>query len=115
MAPGASDDWDELEITPRVMWALANESTRLVILQLLESADRDVSLEELAEHVSRHHTGSLRSAPNRAKVRLHHMSLPQLDEFGLIEYDPDACVVRNRWLHRIPASLLDHLRNLNDD
>lgn len=111
MAPSSPD---ELDITPHVLWALAEETTRLALYYLHDANSREIPLDELAEQVSKDHSGAVHFAQDRAEVHLHHVSLPQLDEFGLIDYDPEAQVVRNYAEYRLPHDLEEFLQGLDD-
>lgn len=114
MSPCGRERPTERAVTPELLWTLAEECNRHVIRAFHDDDREEMSLEELAEHVAEHHSGRFRDKPKTTAVELHHSSLPKLGELELIEYDPDARVVRNLEEYRLPADLVDQLRSLDD-
>jgi hypothetical protein len=74
----------------RVFGALAHRYRRSVLTALIERDER-VPLAELAEHVATGGGpgGDARTveSTDRVAVLLHHVHLPKLDGFGLVDYD----------------------------
>lgn len=94
MPSGSRDRPDEVEVTPDLLWVLADECSRRVI-QAFESVDtEEQSLDELAHFVADVHTGKYRDSPEQSKKYLHHNTLPKLTAHGLLEYRPDTETVR---------------------
>lgn len=89
--------------------ALASSRRRRLLYCLLETEERTV--EELASVLSGWEAttaGTLYTAADRRAIRLQllHNHLPQLEDAGLIEYDPDSGTVRLRSLHPRPKSII---------
>lgn len=115
MPDGPPNDANELEVTTDLLWALADESNRRIIEYFIVSDTDQSSLNELAEYVADHHTGIYRNEPEEVAVHLHHRSLPQLVDQGIITYDLDQKVVRKRQDQMLPPDLREHVMSLNDD
>lgn len=104
-----------LTVTTELLWALAKEGNRRVI-QLFEQVEsEEIHLDEVAEYLAANSSGKFQNDPQKIKIRLHHTSLPQLTEIGLIEYDPDAKVVRQQQIDQLPEDLKEDLFALDDD
>lgn len=89
--------------------ALASSHRRHLLYCLLETEERTV--EELASVLSGWEAtaaGTLYTAADRSEVRLQllHNHLPQLDDAGLIEYDPNSGTVRLRSLQPRPTDII---------
>ena len=83
--------------------ALANEYRRRLLIDLLDRASRRVSrpsgasweISEANEELLNRHLSSTRAVDDADEtlVRLHHVHLPKLADFGFVEWDRDAHVV----------------------
>lgn len=79
--------------TDALFSALAHENRRHV-LRYFESSGVDVaSLEELVDAIPRDERTDDR---NRVVLRLHHVTLPKLEDAGIVEYDTRSNTVRYR-------------------
>lgn len=105
----------ELEITRELLWALADETNRLVLRYFLESDQSRASVIELARYVAECHGGIYRGEQAKAETRLHHKSLPELSDQELIEYDPDNRIVTVREDRYLPPDLEDHVLLLDEE
>lgn len=85
---------DGSENVDRTLRVLADESTRLVVHYLVNSADDVATYGELADYITSQNAGG--RTGEEVKVRLHHVILPKLAESGLLEHDPRDELVRNR-------------------
>lgn len=83
-------DGYEPELTESELHKLLADKERRLALEIL--ADRtNMRLTDVATEIAAQNAkdGTLQSkAIDQVKVRLHHIHLPKLDEFGLIEYNP---------------------------
>ena len=71
---------------------------RRLALDVLTERTTPVDLGELATAIVVRGEGtdaSTEAAAARVKLDLHHVHLPKLDEAGVIDYDPESCVVRS--------------------
>lgn len=115
VSPASPEDSDQLDVSAEVLWAVADEWARRA-LRTLHEAERDlISLDELADQVAREYSDSRPDGTHKAKLRLHHSSLPRLDELGLVEYDRESNIVRNNPEKRLPEDLKDQLHALEND
>ena len=114
MPPGTCGDTNGMEVTPELLWALADECTRRAVQYLLETDDDRVALEKLSDHVAEEHSGSFSRDPEKAQIHLYHASLPKLEDYGVIGYDQDAGVVSNMAGGRLPESLQNHIQTLDN-
>jgi hypothetical protein len=89
-------DLDEL------LAVLADESCRRTITALRDAASPVTSLDALAARDRGHHG----DAGVTTATRLHHVTLPRLDEAGLLDYDPVSGRVRYHH-HESVTSLLE--------
>lgn len=89
--------------------AVAAEHRRSVLECLSSSSSEVFSVSELADYVAANRPPV--ADAEQAAVRLHHVSLPKLDDVGLLEYDPRSRSVRYRGNSRV-ADLLDYVRKL---
>ena len=69
----------------RTLETMADSRCRNVLYYLVREGD-SVELDELARFASD-------ADHERAVIRLHHVTLPKLDDVGLLEYDPEAHTV----------------------
>ncbi|MFT4921224.1 MAG: hypothetical protein ACI8XM_000420 [Haloarculaceae archaeon] len=79
-------------------YLLSNERRRQALTLLWGHPD-GVTLRELSEAIATAETGTdpaPRSVRQSVYNALHQAHLPKLDEFGLVEYDPDRKIVRPR-------------------
>lgn len=77
----------------RLLSALADAQRRQVLDCLVSAREDDVTVGELAEQVERRGPGT---DPEQVAVRLHHATLPRLDDAGLVDYRPESKVVSYR-------------------
>ena len=77
---------------------LAKPERRRTIAYLADGAPEEVSVEAIARHVCEESSAADgdRAAFERTVVDLHHRHLPELEEYGVVEFDPDAGRVRYR-------------------
>ena len=113
--PVSRDDSHRLDVTPDILRTVADEWTRRALRSLYETERDTIPLEELAEQVASEHSEPLPDGNRTAKLRLHHVSLPKLDQHGLVEYDWESNVVRNPPEKRLPDGLTAQLDALVDD
>jgi hypothetical protein len=79
----------------RRLFDVLDDPLRRRVLYELDPADGPVALADLAERVADVEGGSAARPPSadgttvadRVAVRLHHVHLPKLDEYELVEYD----------------------------
>lgn len=79
--------------TDALFSALANKRRRHVLQYFQSSSDDVASLEELVDAVPRDERTDGRK---RVALRLHHVTLPKLEDAGLLEYDARSNTVRYR-------------------
>ncbi len=115
MSPGGSNDRDELEVTADLLWALADENNRRVLQLFHEAGVKKATLEELSHYVAEHHSGLYADDPKNAAIRLHHKSLPQLAQHGVIEYDSERKLVHHCGDRTLPPDLLEQVLTLDED
>lgn len=91
----------------------ADETRRYAVVRLSVTPDGVASLSELADYVtSRSPTVETRQ---QAAIRLHHVVLPQLEDAGLVEYDPRSETVRYYEDPTVEALLDDVETKSSDD
>ena len=78
-----------------VLRLLADQYRRQTIRVLRKTPEERVGLDELIGHLVQE-TTSNSDQRDEIGIQLHHNHLPKLREQGLIEYDPDAQLVRYR-------------------
>lgn len=115
MCPSARDRPETIDIDSDVLWALAKEPNRRV-LRYFDETDRDrVTLDELAEYVTAHGTGRFGHTGRKAEIHLHHSSLPELDDLGIIDYEMDSGVVWKPNRITLPPDFKSDVLALDDD
>jgi len=65
--------------------ALADERRRAVVRYLSEASNDAASVSHLADHLLEHCEAA--NDPENVAVHLHHVSLPKLEDAGLVEFD----------------------------
>ncbi len=112
----ADDDGDDgyVDVTPELLWTLADECSRCVVKKIHEDEVDEISLSDLAAFVAGEHSGVYRNEPQSAAIQLHHSSLPRLAEHGIIDYDSDELVIRNREDVQLPPDLTEQVITLDD-
>lgn len=73
----SSGHWDS------VLKALANESNRLIVEHLRQSAE-PITIDDLSHHL----LCQIDHSRTEILVKLHHTNLPTLERVGLIEFEP---------------------------
>lgn len=90
--PGTTTGIDEL--TERQHHELLSADRRKAALEVLDGGTDSVALEELAAAVAaREGEGTGEGAVERVATTLHHVHLPKMDDAGVIDYDPEECLV----------------------
>ena len=113
MAPAAHECGEEIEVNAPVLWALSKEPNRRVI-RYFEETDRDqITVSELAEYLVHSPTKRFRKDPKGAEIHLHHATLPELDELGVIDYEAEANVVRKSAEFVLPGDFIQDLLALD--
>jgi hypothetical protein len=87
------------------------------VCELLGSEERRRTLRVVAKHremtlaelVQELHLGVGGQHPERLKIRLHHVHLPKLADYGVIEYDPETKVISMTGKGHRLQSVLDDL------
>lgn len=74
-----------------VLTVLADQHCRDVLSYFRDSSANVASLDDIESHVREENHG-----PEWVDVRLHHVTLPRLDEDDYIDYDPRSKTVRYR-------------------
>jgi len=79
---------------------LLSAKRRRITLGVLGDGPTTISLDELARAVAERESadGATRGSPSRERVAtsLHHRHLPKMDDFGVLEYDPETNRVTSR-------------------
>ena len=109
------DRRDEYQVDADVLWALANVHNRHVLRYFDESDHTKATVTDLAEDLATEGRGPFRDDPRRAKIHLHHASLPKLDDLGIVDYDPKTGVVRKPNERVLPADLVEDVLALDAD
>ncbi|WP_266082864.1 DUF7344 domain-containing protein [Haladaptatus caseinilyticus] len=77
------EDTDEQRSLDEIFTLLANTQRRHILTHLIETADQPVPLEALVEYLQTHTDTN----PEKLQTRLHHLHLPKLADYGVIEYN----------------------------
>lgn len=109
------NDLDQLDVRPELLWILADDWTLRVVKYLQTTEHERIPLQDLVDQVAGESDESVPDTTHKVELRLHHSSLPRLDQDGLIEYDWESRVVRNNPEKQLPEDLLDHLPIFDDD
>jgi len=84
------------DLTPDERYRLLANDLRRDALAVLEHRSGRVELSEVAAAVAARTDGVDATAADgetRVETALHHIHLPKLDDFGVVEYDPEVNVV----------------------
>lgn len=89
---------------------IADRRRRQIIQQLREEAGRETTIDALVDRLYRSDTTAGERHQNREElaIQLYHTALPRLEDYGVVEYDPDAGTVRYRSNDRV-ETLLDSI------
>lgn len=94
------------EAVDEYLHVLANEQCRAVVAYFARRSTETATIDDLAAFV-RDQTRQDDDA-ERIRIRLHHVTLPRLAEYGVIEYDPRSNTARYRgrptletWVNRV--------------
>ena len=93
--------------TDAALRILADEQRRHVVASLSATSDGVSSLSELVEYAVTRATDE--RDPEEATIHLHHVTLPKLEDAGLLEYDSRSRAVRY-YRNPLVEHLLDSLR-----
>ncbi|WP_423747293.1 DUF7344 domain-containing protein [Haladaptatus sp. SPP-AMP-3] len=95
------NDTDERCSLDEVFKLLADTHRRHILIHLIETADQPVPLETLVEHLQ------TRANTNREQLQthLHHLHLPKLADYGVIEYNSSLQLVSYTEHPRLEALL----------
>ena len=85
-----------------ILRLLSDQYRRQTIRVLRKTPEEGVGFDELTDLLTQE-TKSNSDRRDQIGIQLHHNHLPKLREQGLIEYDPDAQVVRYRPDQRVEA------------
>ncbi|SDR16538.1 DUF7344 domain-containing protein [Natronobacterium texcoconense] len=91
-----------------VLEAVAEQHRRLTLRYLEGATDGVASIEEIAEYVAAE--SSKHRTPERATIRLHHATLPALENASLVTFDPHSGAVeyhRDPLVEKVLASIDD--------
>jgi hypothetical protein len=105
----SSDETAEGCSLDQVFKLLADTHRRHILTYLIETADQPVPLNTLVEHLN------TRTSTNRewVKSRLHHLHLPKLADYGVIEYNSSLQLISYMEHPRL-EELLQAGQNLGD-
>ncbi|WP_438267497.1 DUF7344 domain-containing protein [Haladaptatus halobius] len=91
---GSSPDNDDQRCSlDELLKLLADTQCRQILRYLIANADQPIPLEALVEHLSTHTLDTATSDTTQATerdrilIRLHHLQLPKLADYGVIEYN----------------------------
>lgn len=88
--------------------AFADERRRLVVQYLRHTSDGIASYDDLVDFILRH--GHTQQESENIRSRLHHVTLPKLEEANIIEYDRRSATVRYD-----PCSIVDDVAEFIED
>ena len=77
------EDTDERCSLDEIFKLLADTQRRHILTYLIEAADQPVPLEALVEHLQTHTDTNC----EQLQTQLHHLHLPKLADYGVIEYN----------------------------
>jgi len=80
---------------------LTDHRRRLVIRYFQEQTDDTAACLDVARYVSTHSSGD--PDPETVAARLHHDTLPRLEQTDLVEYDPESRTARYRGAEELSA------------
>lgn len=92
--------------------AFADQRRRLVIGYLREAPDGVASYDDLVDYVSKHVLDTKGS--EKLKNQLHHVTLPKLENVGVIEYDRRSETVRYQSLYLVDG-LAEFIEDIESD
>lgn len=82
------------DVTENEHYRLFAEERRRTTYDVLRSESEPVALEDMAKTVAhREGRGTDEESVERVAITLHHVHLPMMDDVGVIDYDPDECLV----------------------
>lgn len=84
------------ELSLEERFSLLADPCRRVVIERLDRAASDLTIEGLADHVAAELADASEPADDerrRVLFALHHNHLPRLDDHGVLEYDPAAGTV----------------------
>lgn len=94
--PNTSDFEYESETIDTHLSVLASTECRYVLYYFQSGSEDVASLWELADFVETNVGSALGRSEDQIVTRLHHHSLPRLEDSGAVEYDPGDGLVRYR-------------------
>ncbi|WP_158055397.1 DUF7344 domain-containing protein [Halorussus halophilus] len=103
---GRDSSSEEFDRIGELCAVLADARRRQVLHHLYTSEDETATVEDLADSLVTLDCCS--SDSDHVSLRLHHVTLPKLDDAGLVEYDPRSNCVRYRetqTLERLPRRI----------
>jgi len=82
----------QLDLSESVVFELISQKHRRYVIDVLASQESPLTLSELVDAVAaKKQEEPVDTADNSAlSVRLYHVDLPKLHEYGIIEFDPSA-------------------------
>ncbi|WP_227775999.1 DUF7344 domain-containing protein [Haladaptatus pallidirubidus] len=80
---------------------------RRAVLYALCNQSKPIDVDELSRKVASADVGNTRNSPEQIKPILHHVHLPKLEQFSLVEYDRDLGTVE---IKRLPRRLKRYLQ-----
>lgn len=84
----------QCEISPELLWGLAFSENRHLVRFFDGHKRNHVSLPELARYIATQDDAGFDPDLARVAHKLHQDRLPQLEELGVITYDPRSCEIR---------------------
>ena len=90
--PNTSDPRNRSESLDAHLSALAKAECRYVVYYFQRTTDDVASLGDLAAFVAANGGRTTGGSNDRIRTRLHHRTLPKLDDFGVVDYDNDGSV-----------------------
>ncbi|WP_231188263.1 hypothetical protein [Haladaptatus sp. DYF46] len=101
----SDDDDDQRCSLDELLKLLADSERRQILTYLLEDADRPIPLEALLEELRSDGSTDPTQARERLLIRLHHIHLPKLADYGVIEYNASLQLISYTEHPRIEALL----------
>lgn len=105
------DDVDQRCSLDEVLKLVADTQRRQILRYLIANAEQPVPLEALVEHLSTDTSDDITSATTQATdrdrivIQLHHLQLPKLADYGVIEYNASLQLVSYTEHPRVEALL----------
>jgi|SRR6056297_440692 len=84
-----------IDLPASVRHELLRTERRRLALDILQGASSPIDLKDFAAGIAARETGctSVDDAVERVAIDLHHVHLPKLAEYGVIEYEPDVRLI----------------------